>query len=81
MKTLALFLLTFVAPLFLLPGFVGYVLAFGIGLPLTVGYYLRDSFPRRSDPDVISSDPNEAEQDYADKLNRWYVMMRRPDRR
>jgi len=80
MKTLALFLVTFLAPLLFLPPVFGIPLAFGVGMPLTIGYYVRGSYPRRSDPDVISSDPYEAEQNYADKLNKWFVWMRRPDR-
>jgi len=81
MKTLALFLVTFLVPLLFLPPIVGIPLAFGVGMPLTIGYYLRGSYPRRTDPDVISSDPSEAQQNYADKLNRWFVLMHRPDRR
>ncbi len=81
MKTLALFLVMFLAPLLLLPPIFGIPLAFGVGMPLTIGYYLRDSYPKRTDPDVISGDPSETERNYADKLNRWFVMMRRPDRR
>ena len=81
MKTLALFLITFLAPLLFLPPLFGIPLAFGVGMPVTIGYYIRGSRPRRSDPDVISNDPYEAEQNYAAKSNRWFVMMHRPDRR